>query len=235
MITENISSSETSRPFVIYGPSGCGKTSLVAKIAYDLHSSKTGTALNVVRFIGTSAMSCAVQDLLCSISLQLCEAAQMEPPKADVLENFSNITSFFNKTLRRLSKRSQSAVIILDSLDQLSPADNAFNLNWLPVVLPNGIRVVVSTIPDSQGILDRLQKLVGDPNQFLEVSQLTEDTADTILDMWLSTARRMLTLQQRKLVREAFRNCQRPLFLRYVMSVSSFIASREENKVMTIV
>jgi hypothetical protein len=40
-------------------------------------------------------------------------------------------------------------LIFLDSLDQLSDDENARNLRWLPFDIPQHVKVVVSTIPDS--------------------------------------------------------------------------------------
>ena len=48
-------------------------------------------------------------------------------------------------------------IIILDSLDQLSPEDGAFQLSWLPMKLPPWAKMVVSTI--SQDKYDCLKNL----------------------------------------------------------------------------
>lgn len=40
--------------------------------------------------------------------------------------------------------------IFLDSLDQFGPEDNARQLAWLPTVLPSNVKLVVSTLPNSE-------------------------------------------------------------------------------------
>lgn len=40
--------------------------------------------------------------------------------------------------------------IFLDSLDQFGPEDNARQLAWLPTVLPSHVKLVVSTLPNSE-------------------------------------------------------------------------------------
>lgn len=41
-------------------------------------------------------------------------------------------------------------VILLDSLDQLSPNGGGRELSWLPRTLPDNVKMVVSTLPDVQ-------------------------------------------------------------------------------------
>lgn len=40
--------------------------------------------------------------------------------------------------------------IFLDSLDQFGLEDNARQLTWLPIVLPNHVKLVVSTLPNNE-------------------------------------------------------------------------------------
>lgn len=50
----------------------------------------------------------------------------------------------------QLANEEEPLFIFLDSLDQFGPEDNARQLTWLPVVLPNHVKLVVSTLPDSE-------------------------------------------------------------------------------------
>lgn len=63
-----ITGGETS-PLVIYGPSGCGKTTLLARIAQCCQQ-WLPEAFLIVRFIGISAQSSTIEQLLSSITNQ---------------------------------------------------------------------------------------------------------------------------------------------------------------------
>ena len=46
--------------------------------------------------------------------------------------------------------KEQPLVILLDSLDQLSPLDGARKLTWFPRQLPLHVKFIVSTLPDEE-------------------------------------------------------------------------------------
>ena len=53
-------------------------------------------------------------------------------------------------TCLQLASAEEPLFIFLDSLDQFGPEDNARQLTWLPTVLPSHVKLVVSTLPDSE-------------------------------------------------------------------------------------
>ena len=50
----------------------------------------------------------------------------------------------------QLASPEEPLFVFLDSLDQFGPEDNARQLTWLPTVLPSHVKLVVSTLPDSE-------------------------------------------------------------------------------------
>ena len=44
-------------------------------------------------------------------------------------------------------------ILVLDSLDQLSQNHQPFRLSWMPFELPPHVKLIVSTLPEDQGIL----------------------------------------------------------------------------------
>lgn len=65
-------------------------------------------------------------------------------------------------------------IIFLDSLDQISPADGAHSLTWLPVKLPPYVKFVVSSLPKLYGVLDTLFKLIPNTESRIEIPPLGE-------------------------------------------------------------
>ena len=60
----------------------------------------------------------------------------------ELQEDFITCLSFANSD--------EPLFVLLDSLDQFGPEDNARQLTWLPTVLPGHVKLVVSTLPDGQ-------------------------------------------------------------------------------------
>lgn len=50
----------------------------------------------------------------------------------------------------QLASAEEPLFIFLDSLDQFGPEDYARQLTWLPTVLPNHVKLIVSTLPDAE-------------------------------------------------------------------------------------
>lgn len=66
-------------------------------------------------------------------------------------------------------------IIFLDSLDQISPADGAHSLTWLPTRLPLNVKLIVSSLPHLFGVLDTLLKLIPNPENRIEIQPLGEN------------------------------------------------------------
>ena len=63
-------------------------------------------------------------------------------------------------------------MILFDSLDQLAPSHHAHNLVWLPQRLPPNVRLVVSTLPDEHDLLNTLEGIITDKNNYVQVGML---------------------------------------------------------------
>jgi hypothetical protein len=60
-------------------------------------------------------------------------------------------------------------VLFLDSLDQLSGAEGAHQLTWFPVLLPDHVKVICSTLPGYYNLLDTLKGMIEDERFFVQV------------------------------------------------------------------
>lgn len=49
-----------------------------------------------------------------------------------------------------MAKSNRPIIVFLDSLEQLSPTENAHLVAWLPRILPSHVHVVVSTLKDDR-------------------------------------------------------------------------------------
>ena len=57
------------------------------------------------------------------------------------------LVTYFEEKINLLS---MDTVIMLDSLDQLSPENGAHKMSWLPSYVPDNVKIVVSTLPGEE-------------------------------------------------------------------------------------
>ena len=206
---------KASRPFVLYGPSGSGKTSIMAKVA-SLHCSWLGeSSVSVIRFLGTSPTSTSICDTIASICFQLCTVYSID---SSSLESMGppEIFHYFHSMIQDiLPRRVASPLLILfDSVDQLSAADGAHTMNWLPKYLPSNIRIIVSVLTNEHNCLDTLKLVIPHEECFLQLRAMPLKTGMEILSVWFAQNGRTLIPEQFKLVLDVFSKYSQPLFLR---------------------
>ena len=118
--------------------------------------------------------------------------------------------------LEQLSNQSRRVCIFLDSLDQLDRSSGAFHLTWLRTRLPANIKVVVSTLPDIHGILERLRSKLPSAACFVEVQPLEQAVCQSILKALLNEKGRDLSPVQWDIVSAAFEECSLPIYVHLV-------------------
>lgn len=192
----------------LIGESGSGKSSIMAQ-AVKLSESKDG--INIFRFIGVTTRSSNIIALLQSLCGQI--ACDYKTDLSTLGDEGTNIDAhdiyalsrLLNKCLS-LSTKEKPLSIFLDSLDQLSLADNAQSLSWLPRELPEYARIVVSSLP-------YLSENLNETN-LIRLPLLPEAEAKDILDAWLLSINRKLTEKQYDILISNFRNTKLPLYLK---------------------
>uniref|UniRef100_A0AAR5PUI3 NACHT domain-containing protein n=1 Tax=Dendroctonus ponderosae TaxID=77166 RepID=A0AAR5PUI3_DENPD len=137
--------SDRTHPVIIVGPSGCGKTTLLSRIAVHCPT-KLPESFLVLRFIGISAQSNTLEQLLSSIMNQcsilvyghqsFC-AHSMDEYKR-VLPNILTANSL-----------QRPLVIILDGLDQVREYSSTIT-EWIPTKLPDNVKLIVSVAEGTQ-------------------------------------------------------------------------------------
>ncbi|KAK3612217.1 hypothetical protein CHS0354_039489 [Potamilus streckersoni] len=204
-------------PLVIHAPSGAGKTSVMAMIMSIVGNWFRGEKhIKIIRFLGTSPDSINIYDVLFAVLGQLADAAEliMEPVR---YKNMKNLIEYFPRFLRVVSNALKiPVVIILDSLDQLSPANNAYALEWVPTLLPPNIKLILSTLPEEHNIKENLRKLLPE-NCMVAVPILPETTGREIIKKYLGLKNRTLTEEQVKFLLSIFKNDPSPLFLKLLL------------------
>jgi tetratricopeptide (TPR) repeat protein len=132
----------TDQPLVILGDSGTGKSALLANWVARYRQQHPDDFI-LTHFIGGTPYSAEWSAMLRRIMGEFQRQFDIQediPDKPEVLRRA------FANWLSMASARGR-VVLILDALNQLEDKDQAPDLTWLPPVIPENIRLIVSTLP----------------------------------------------------------------------------------------
>lgn len=210
------------KPLIIYGASGSGKTSIMGVIVSKAKEWLGKTSICVFRFLGTSPDTSNIVVSLTSIIRQIHEVYNLEPLKDEIAEDFSQLVRHFHDLLLSPEITTERPLLlVIDSIDQLTPSYNAHLMNWLPKSCQLNVKIIISVLPGYYDILLTLRRRLRDEECYIEVPSLTKETGHQILDAWLEGSNRTLTEEQREVVMKAFSQCPQPLFLKLIYTEAS--------------
>lgn len=185
------------RPLVVWGESGSGKSALIAKAISNFQARNVDSHV-IYRFIGATPPSSDGRSLLESLCRQV--VRNYGGDEASIASDYRELVREFGDRLK-LATPQKPLVILLDALDQLSDADHARNLIWLPAEIPEHVRLVVSTLPgECKNALERRLS----PSSLKQLEPMPKEEADELLKTWLTEAGRDLEPSQRREVLEKF-------------------------------
>eukprot|EP00735_Rhodelphis_limneticus_P010099 TRINITY_DN2918_c0_g1::TRINITY_DN2918_c0_g1_i3::g.4348::m.4348 TRINITY_DN2918_c0_g1::TRINITY_DN2918_c0_g1_i3::g.4348 ORF type:complete len:2265 (+),score=833.61,sp/Q149M9/NWD1_HUMAN/29.79/4e-82,MBT/PF02820.13/1.8e-14,MBT/PF02820.13/30,MBT/PF02820.13/0.24,MBT/PF02820.13/5.3e-16,MBT/PF02820.13/1e-12,WD40/PF00400.27/5.9e-12,WD40/PF00400.27/18,WD40/PF00400.27/8.4,WD40/PF00400.27/5.5e-06,WD40/PF00400.27/4.3e-11,AAA_16/PF13191.1/4.8e-11,NACHT/PF05729.7/7.4e-10,EF-hand_6/PF13405.1/0.0003,EF-hand_5/PF13 len=217
-------------PLVVVGPSGSGKTSIVAMAAMKAKLKRGKNCPVVVRFLGTSPDSSAARTLMRSVCTQILQSYEPEITKAAaaaakkgeepvdyalIPDKYELLIPAFVKYLS-LASAEKPMIVMLDSLDQLTDEDCArTTLEWLPLVLPPHVHLIVSTLPEDQyGVMPAFRRQAIPDTAFLYVPKFRKDETESLIDAWLGQGGRALAPPQRAYLSDIVAKGDTPLFYR---------------------
>ncbi|MBU3615841.1 AAA family ATPase [Polynucleobacter sp. JS-Polo-80-F4] len=208
-------------PLSLHGEGGTGKSAIIA-FAYQGIKNEFPNALVLARFIGGVPGTEDIGPILRDLIEDICRYYQSPVPQA-MIEN-NELYEAFNSVLQ-LSSQENPLIIFLDAIDQLSNADSAWLMEWLPKQLNTNTRLILTT---RDGItFDNIKRRI--PSSLNPIPPMSHSDGEKMLDAWLSSYRearfnagiapamgRALTVSQRQSVLEQFRACPKPLWLKLV-------------------
>jgi NACHT domain- and WD repeat-containing protein len=183
-------------PLAVWGESGSGKSALMAKAIGDCEMRNANCEI-VSRFIGATPASSDARSLLESVCRQITRIYGGD--ETTIPTDYRELVKEFGERLK-LATAQKPLIVFLDALDQLSDADHARNLIWLPAELLEHVRLVVSTLPGECKIA--LERKI--PSGLVKLEPMPREEADDLLEAWLTEAGRTLQPPQRTEVLSKF-------------------------------
>ena len=207
------------KPIVLFGKPGSGKSAILSMVARQATKWLRYEPIRVLRFLGTSAHTTCVRDVLLNLCKQIWEVFEIK--ERPCLQDFSYLVLYVQALLRNIKTDEENPIlIILDGLDALASDDYAHIMNWVPVRLPEHVHLMVSVTPRQHGCLDHLQKVLPENVCYVEVPKLLPDTTNSLLKIFLKETRRNVTESQRKAIVEMSLTYAQPLYLKMLVDLS---------------
>jgi len=138
-------------PLVVVGEAGSGKSALLANWVLGHRRSHPEQSV-LMHFVGATPTSASWEAMLRHL---LGELGRHLSIAAEVPDDPQELRAAFGRWLQ-LGAEQRSIVLVIDGLNQLEDRDAALDLVWLPRALPDGVRLVVSTLPGRP--LEELQR-----------------------------------------------------------------------------
>ena len=206
-------------PMVVLGESGSGKSALLANWVRTYQKEHPETFV-LAHFIGASPFSSNWVNILQRILAELKKKFDIRetiPDKPDELR------AAFAKWLNMAASKNR-VVLVLDAVNQLEDRDGAPDLVWLPAVLPENIRLIVSTLPGRS--LEEIQKRSWTK---LEIGPLGVKEREQLIQDYLARYKKTLSSELTlKLVQSE--KASNPLFLRAVLEELRVFGSHDDLK-----
>jgi WD40 repeat protein len=206
---------DTNGVFCIVGAAGSGKSALLARLVRDFSES---SLLVVTHFIGASPGSTDIHRTLRHLCHDLSTLNVDDLP-----DDHDLLVAKFAQVLENAAA-SRSVVIVLDALDQLEAAYDAFSTRWLPDALPRGVCVIMSTLPGPA--LDALRHRRHPPEE-LALPPLEPSDAEAIVELFTRRfGKRLNSLQLKALMAKT--DARTPLYLRTAIEELRTLGSYSE-------
>jgi hypothetical protein len=184
-----IETSDGSKYLCLVGQPGSGKSTLLARLAEYLSHLGSGELIVIPHFVGASIRS---SDVLHTIRRLCHELIRNAGITAEIPDDPSKLRETFSEILVKAC-REKRIVIILDAVNQFNHTLLFSDLGWLPDVLPNNARIVLSTLPGP--ILNDLRKRRNPPREEV-LNAITQADGEDIIKTFLYRYRKTMTDEQ---------------------------------------
>jgi hypothetical protein len=216
-----IDDSTRKQPLILHGVSGIGKSAIMARSIDE--SLKRSPSKILYRFCGISQNSSSIKSLMITLLQEIGITIEIEKTESSDLLNLSSMDEskrdlIADQISDALWSIKEPTVLFIDAMDQLGDRDK---LEWLPSVLPETLKIVISVLNDAKYSDDKYyyEKLTTlySPNAFNPVTAIDDiKIAEEIITSILSGYARTLQSHQMEYVLERYERAQSPFFLKII-------------------
>ena len=199
-------SGTTDQPLVILGESGSGKSALLANWASRYRKEHPDTVV-LEHYIGATPASADWASMLRRIMGELKQRFDIDQ---EIPEQPDALRSAFPNWLSMAAAKGK-VILLLDALNQLEDRDGAHDLLWLPPVMPENLRLFISTLPGRA--LDVIEERQWPT---FTVEPLSVDERKTLIREFLQNYGRSLSQERVDRIAKAPQSSN-PLFLRVLL------------------
>ena len=193
-------------PLVVLGESGSGKSALLANWAIS-YQAEHPEAVLIKHFIGASPSS---TDCMMMLRRLMGEFQRHYDIRQEIPDEFGKLCQAFANSLHMVAAKGR-LVLIIDGLNLLEDCNGAPDLVWLPPVIPENIRLILSTLPGRP-----LQELKKRTWPTFTIELLREDERRELIGKYLSQYAKTISPDRAARVASAEQTAN-PLYLRALL------------------
>ena len=217
---------DSKQHLAIHGTSGSGKSALMAYTAQNVAKVHPDAEL-ILRHIGATPSSSNVHSLIESLCKQIGRTYGLD--ETAIPTEFKELVEEFSKRLT-LATSEKPLIIFIDALDQLSDVNNAKSMLWLPIELPEHVRIIVSAITDDLSHKSLARRI--DKDSLMHLPAMNDAEGEALLDLWMAEQGRMFQAEQKKEVLDKFHQNGLPLYLKLAFEMARGWKSYDEPKAL---
>ncbi|CAH0550201.1 unnamed protein product [Brassicogethes aeneus] len=213
---------ESTAPLFLYGPGGCGKTTLLSRVAQCCQQ-WLPEAFVILRFVGISAQSSTLEQILSSITNQC--SILTYGHKCFCEHNLETYEKEFPNLLKA-SCLQRPLIIVLDGIDQVRPYSSK-TIDWLPTKLPDNVKLIISVSEGSE-IHDEITRKFNE-NSFIKMPLLGEAEAKGILMSSVMQYNHSVNSKIQDCVLKSVQECTLPLYSKVLAWQTSWWVDKEHD------
>ena len=144
VISDYVIKNSSNKPLAIVGEPGSGKSALMAKAFSNCNSEEDNTLI-IPHFVGCSPSSVDCFRTLNRFCALIIRKFNIELEEG-IPDEYNKLMECFKSIVKQIPEKGK-LIIFIDALNQLSSSHKSHTLNWLPEILSENVKIIISALP----------------------------------------------------------------------------------------